>query len=135
MERKSNAKADEWYPLGTIAHVEENKTTLNAALKKLLNIKNEDIQEDKKKIKDCIENSTKKRSYSYVDCTDRAYITALLLKSSQQDLAPLDLISEEECWAKTLKDIQIEDINKTKTNNKLVLSPKQYGQRLKKKGR
>ena len=115
MERKSNAKADKWYPLGTIAHVEGNRTTLNAALKKMLNTKSEDNQEDKKKINDCIENTTKKRSYSYVDCEG---VDAIYLP-------------KEECLTKALKDIQIEDISK---NNKLVLSPKQYGQQLKKKG-
>ena len=133
---KEDNQSNKWIPLGTIEHVEAGKTTLSAAIAKSLNLKPEDIKKEKEKDKEIIEdvkNETKKRRYYSVDCTNKVSIALLLAKENIQKEASIDILSREECWARALTEIQVEDISKN--NNKLVLSPKEYGQRLKKKGK
>ena len=89
-----------------------------------------------KSLKDIqIEEKPRKHHHIAVVGTDKVYLSLLLSKENILNNEHIDLISREEYLAKSLKDIQIEDISKNNKNNKLVLSPKEYGQRLKKKGR
>ena len=51
----------------------------------------------------------------------------------ENNINAIDILSREECWARALTEIQYDDISKNKSTSKLTLSPKQYGQQLKKK--
>ena len=132
MENQTKDQSNKWIPLGTIAHVEAGKTTLAAAIAKKLNLKLEDIKKEKEKIEVKVEEKAKKRYYS-VDCTNKVSIALLLSKENIQKEDTIDILSREECWARALTEIQYDDISKNKSTSKLTLSPKQYGQQLKKK--
>ena len=80
-----------------------------------------------------VKNETKKRRYYSVDCTNKVSIALLLSKENIQKEETIDILSREECWARALTEIQYDDISKNKSTSKLTLSPKQYGQQLKKK--
>lgn len=121
-----NSYSNKWISLGTINHEEGNKTTLN----KLIG----SISDSDEKIPRLIEEKPKKHLYIADVNTNKIYLSLLLSKENILDDEHIDLISREECLTKALKDIQIEDISKNNKNNKLVLSPKQFGQQLKKKG-
>ncbi len=121
-----NSHSDKWISLGTINHEEGNKTTLNELIGSVSN--------SDEKIPRLVEEKPKKHPHIAVVNTNKVYLSLLLSKENVLNDEHIDLISREECLTKALKDIQIEDISKNNKNNKLVLSPKEYGQRLKKKG-
>ena len=133
MENQTKDQSNKWIPLGTIAHVEAGKTTLTAAIAKSLNLKPEDIKKEKEEMPRLIEEKPKKRCYYSVDCTNKVAIALLLSKENIRKEETIDILSREECWARALTEIQYDDISKNKSTSKLTLSPKQYGQQLKKK--
>ena len=121
-----NSHSDKWIPLVTINHEEGNKITLS----KLIG-SNGEVEKTPR----LIEEKPKKHLHIADVNTNKVYLSLLLSKENILNDEHIDLISSEECLAKALKDIQIEDISINNKNNKLVLSPKEYGQRLKKKGK
>jgi len=121
-----NSHSDKWIPLGTINHEEGNKTTISKLIGSIGEVE---------KIPRLVDEKPKKHPHIAVVNTNKVYLSLLLSKENSLNDEHIDLISREECLAKALKDIQKEDISKNNKNNKLVLSPKENVQRLKKKGK
>jgi len=68
MERKSNTKADEWYPLGTINHEEGNKTSLSKLIGSIGEVE---------KIPRLIEEKPKKHLHIADVNTNKVYLSLL----------------------------------------------------------